>query len=133
LKLQFAKELNRQLLEYYGRIPSAAVLARDFNLRAANVPQISQETARRWIRGLSIPELDKLQILVDWLGLDPNFMRSNENNLNGSNNKHRGKSNPYEAALLEVFRETDTRGKQMLLSMANTLLPGKIPPSVINN
>ena len=133
MKQQFAKELNRQLLEYYGRIPSAAVLARDFNLRAANVPQISQETARRWIRGLSIPELDKLQILVDWLSLDTNFMRSNENNLNGSNNKQRARTNPSEAALLEVFRETDTRGKQMLLSMANTLLPGKIPPSMINN
>jgi hypothetical protein len=66
LKNLFSKELNRQLLEYYGRIPSAAVLARDYNLRAANAPQISQEAARRWIRGLSIPEMDKIHILVNW-------------------------------------------------------------------
>jgi hypothetical protein len=129
LKNLFAKELNRQLLEYYGRIPSAAVLARDYNLRAANAPQISQEAARRWIRGLSIPEMDKIHILVNWLGLDPNFMRSAEDPVQSNYQKQSNNQNSLEQALLQVFRETDGRGKQLLINVANTLIPGKIPPS----
>ncbi len=75
MKDQFAKTLSRYLLEYYGRIPSASILARDFNLRTGtHVAQISPETARRWIRGLSMPEMDKLQVLVDWLHLEIRFL-----------------------------------------------------------
>lgn len=57
---------------HYGRIPSAAVAARDFNLRNPNTPAISEETARRWMRGLSLPEGERMTVLVRWLGLDMN-------------------------------------------------------------
>jgi hypothetical protein len=39
--------------------------------------------------------------------------------------------NPVESALLQAFRETDTRGKRILLAIAETLIPGMIPPSAL--
>ncbi len=39
--------------------------------------------------------------------------------------------NTVELALLQVFRETDLRGKRILLAIAETLVPGMIPPSAL--
>ncbi len=141
MKDQFAKTLARYLLDYYGRIPSAAILARDFNLRAgAQTAHISPETARRWIRGLSMPEMDKLQVMVDWLRLEISFLgRPSEGSENreastpnvGSGGMVSRNINTVELALLQVFRETDLRGKRILLAIAETLVPGMIPPSAL--
>ena len=38
---QFARALNRGLFRYYGRNPSAAMVARDFNLRSRSESPIS--------------------------------------------------------------------------------------------
>ena len=137
MKEQFAKTLSRHLLDYYGRIPSASVLARDFNLRAAGgVAHISPETARRWIRGLSMPEMEKLQVIVDWLHLEVGFLANAAPSLGRPKDSTSGVGqsrslNPVESALLQAFRETDTRGKRMLLAIAETLIPGMIPPSAL--
>ena len=71
VKTVFAKELCKRLVDHYGRMPSAAVVSRDFNFRCPQLSPISQETARRWIRGLSLPEVERLATLVSWLQLDP--------------------------------------------------------------
>lgn len=71
-KQAFAQAMTDALRVHYGRIPSAAVAARDFNLRNPNTPAISEETARRWMRGLSLPEGERMTVLVRWLGLDMN-------------------------------------------------------------
>lgn len=71
-KQAFSKAVNEALRAYYGRVPSAAVTARDFNLRNPDTPPISEETARRWMRGLSFPEGERMSVLVRWLGLDLN-------------------------------------------------------------
>lgn len=47
-------------------------MAREFNLRAYDTTPISQESARRWIRGVSLPEEERLRVLVEWLDLDFN-------------------------------------------------------------
>jgi hypothetical protein len=134
MKEQFAKSLARHLLDYYGRVPSASILARDFNFRVATEgAQISQETARRWIRGISMPELDKLQVLVDWLNLEMSFMgrRIDDTGLELNSTSNGGSTkalNQVEAALLQVFRETDLRGKRSILALADAIIPGAIPP-----
>jgi hypothetical protein len=139
MKAQFAKTLSRHLLDYYGRIPSASVLTRDFNLRAGSkVAHISPETARRWVRGLSMPEMDKLQVIVDWLHLDIGFLSSTAETPAGQYDStfNVGQSRPLNAteqALLQVFRETDIRGKRILLAIAETLIPGMIPPSALKS
>ena len=73
MKEQFARSLCESLQVRYGKVPSAAVVARDFNLRAYGVAPITQESARRWMRGESFPSPKHLEILISWLGvsLDP--------------------------------------------------------------
>ena len=128
IKTRFSTSLNQQLLEYYRRIPSASILARDFNSRSQGLMNpITQETARRWIRGLSMPEMDKLQVLINWLDLniDLNFKSIAPEKETGAQINARRTTvvlNETEAQLLQIFRETDVRGKRILLSLAKTLM-----------
>jgi hypothetical protein len=70
LKDVFSKALEQALIARYSKIPSAAFVAKEFNLRALDIDPISQETARKWLRGLGVPKLNKLLILQAWLGID---------------------------------------------------------------
>ncbi len=70
IRNNFSEALEKALIERYKKLPSAAFLAKEFNIRAKDIYTIRQETARKWLRGLAIPELDKLLILHIWLGLD---------------------------------------------------------------
>jgi hypothetical protein len=132
LKSRFSASLNTQLLSYYRRIPSASILARDFNMRAqGSISPITQETARRWIRGLSMPEMDKLQILAQWLELDINLNLNpiptgQEINPSQDRRKKTVSLNEVEAQLLQVFRETDVRGKRVLLAVARSLMQSDV-------
>ena len=74
LQESFALALRSSLLERYHKIPSAAFLAKEFNLRACNCEPITQESARRWLNGLAIPKFDKLLLLRSWLDLDLNVL-----------------------------------------------------------
>ncbi len=65
-----AKSLNKALLNKFGKIPSASVFANQFNLRAYGTKTITRETARKWLLGLAVPEIDKLVVLIEWLDLD---------------------------------------------------------------
>lgn len=58
----------------FKEVPSAAFIAKEFNLRSSGLDPISQESARRWLRGLAIPEFDKLLVLRSWLDLDLNAL-----------------------------------------------------------
>ena len=133
IKNRFSTSLNQQLQTYYRRIPSASILARDFNSRAHGLMSpISQETARRWIRGLSMPEMDKLQILIQWLEINIDLNFHNTESLKADNpRKELGRKtvslNDAEAQLITIFRETDIRGKRVLLSVAKTLLQAENP------
>ncbi len=72
IKDVFSRSLRACLHKHYGKVPTASIIARDFNLRAYDIEPITQESARRWIRGLSIPEEDRLKVLIEWLKLDFN-------------------------------------------------------------
>lgn len=66
----FADALVESLRKHYGgRIPSFSTIARDFALHSpAGLAPISAETPRKWIRGESLPSLERLQTLALWLG-----------------------------------------------------------------
>ena len=74
LKDVFSKALVQALIARYSTMPSAAFVAREFNLRALDIDPISQESARKWLRGLGVPKLNKLVILQVWLGIDLNSL-----------------------------------------------------------
>ncbi len=72
LKESFACAFRLALKQHYQSLPSAAMLARDFNLRNQGRAGISQETARRWMRGECLPDEEKVHVLAPWLDLDLN-------------------------------------------------------------
>lgn len=72
LKNRFSKIFRDSLKERYGKLPSANCVARDFNLIAYDINPVTQETVRRWMRGISMPEDVKLKVLANWLHLDLN-------------------------------------------------------------
>jgi hypothetical protein len=67
---RFAKVLRQKLTERFGDMPSAGRVANHFNLRAHGAGTITTEAARRWINGLSVPELARFRVLSEWLGVD---------------------------------------------------------------
>lgn len=71
VKERFAQVLRTTLVAHFGgRLPSNAVIAREFNLRAYGADPVTQESVRRWVQGISMPDETKLRILVVWLDLD---------------------------------------------------------------
>ena len=74
-----------------------------------------------------MPEMDKLQILIQWLGVNIDLNVDGVDarksaNLRGDGGKKTVSLNEAEAQLLQIFRETDIRGKRVLLSLAKTLM-----------
>lgn len=76
----FSRSLKDLLTAKYGYMPSAAKFSDAFNLRAHGTTTISRETARKWIRGEAIPELSRLKVLMNWLGLKPSTFLEGEFN-----------------------------------------------------
>ena len=74
LRDSFASALNNSLLLRYQKMPSAAFVAKEFNLRSHMTEAITQESARRWLRGLAIPDLAELLVLRSWLDIDLNAL-----------------------------------------------------------
>jgi hypothetical protein len=70
----FSIALQKALLKRYKKIPSSSFIAKEFNLRSAFTKPITAEAARRWIKGISVPEFEKLAILRNWLALDLNLI-----------------------------------------------------------
>ena len=64
-----AEVIKSGLIDQYGKVPSAAFIADNFNLRAYGTSTISRETARKWLSGTAVPEVDKLIVLVKWLNI----------------------------------------------------------------
>ncbi len=69
----FARRLE-EALERRGKKPGATALEREFNLRWRGEP-ISSHAARKWLKGMSIPTQDKLQVLARWLDVSEEWLR----------------------------------------------------------
>ena len=103
---RFSRALNRGLFRYYGRNPSAAMVARDFNLRSRSESPISQEASRKWMRGLTVPELAKMQVLAEWLNLDLRTLDAGDEPVTASHDVHR-RSGP--SAALDAISDVGLR------------------------
>jgi hypothetical protein len=119
IKDLFSRSLRRCLHAHYGKVPTASVLARDFNLHAYGIDPITQESARRWLRGVSIPEDDRLKIIVEWLHLDFNEVLCSSNNgaaklQEVDKNIGNGLSEPDELLINMVFKLTPDEKKIVL-------------------
>ena len=68
LKKKFSKELNTCLEKKYKRKIKNAEFATFYNLQFDR--SITSETARRWLLGLSVPNVSIINDLSNWLEMD---------------------------------------------------------------
>ena len=72
-KSGFAERLGASMARAgYAARPS--VLEREFNTRYWG-RSVTLQGVRRWLRGEAIPSQDKLQVLADWLQVEPQSLR----------------------------------------------------------
>lgn len=71
LRRNFSNALRTALMNRMGKMPSSTHFANQFNFRSQGTTAITRETARKWVTGQAIPEIERLQILIEWLELDP--------------------------------------------------------------
>lgn len=72
-KTEFAQRLSTAM-ERAGYPVRPVVLEREFNTRYWG-RSVTLQGVRRWLRGEAIPSQDKLQVLADWLGVEPEVLR----------------------------------------------------------
>lgn len=75
-KTEFSQRL-RQAMESNGYPIRPIILEREFNTRYWGRP-ITVQAVRRWLRGEAIPSQEKLQVLADWLKVEPHVLRFGE-------------------------------------------------------
>lgn len=69
VKDNFSKALRNSLKQAYGGLmPATTTVARDFALKSPHLSHVSAETIRKWMRGICLPHVSRMQVLIDWLG-----------------------------------------------------------------
>jgi len=75
-KAEFSQRL-RKAIEDAGYPVRPIVLEREFNTRYWG-QSVTVQAVRRWLRGEAIPSQEKLQVLADWLEVEPHILRFGE-------------------------------------------------------
>jgi len=72
-KLEFSERL-REAMRQAGYPLRPSVLEREFNTRYWGAP-VTIQAVSRWLNGQAIPAQDKLQVLAEWLKVEPQVLR----------------------------------------------------------
>ena len=75
-KIEFSKRLRR-VMQAAGYAVSPTVVEREFNLRWHG-RSISTQAAWSWLNSKAIPAQDKMQVLAEWLKIEPEVLRFGE-------------------------------------------------------
>jgi len=75
-KLEFAERL-RNAMQAAGYEARPSVLEKGFNSRYWG-RSVTFQAASRWLRGEAIPSQEKLQVLAEWLKIEPHALRFGE-------------------------------------------------------
>ena len=75
-KAEFSQRL-RKAIEDAGYTVRPIVLEREFNTRYWG-RSVTVQAVRRWLRGEAIPSQEKLQVLAEWLKVEPHALRFGE-------------------------------------------------------
>lgn len=75
-KIEFSSRLRAAMVKA-GYPASPAVLEREFNLLWYG-RSVSNQAAWSWLNSKSIPTQDKIQVLADWLKVEPQVLRFGE-------------------------------------------------------
>lgn len=125
----FAERLRR-LMETEGHEPRPAVLEREFNERFWG-RSISFQTASAWLRGMAIPTQDKLEVLADWLKVEPQVLRYGDKAARGIREARAawpgGLPAPDRAAI-EAYLALPRSQRKLVRELVQALSAGKPPP-----
>ena len=108
---KFERTLGTGIAKKFGRQVSAQRFADQFNLHAHGTDTISRETARKWIRGTTIPDYERLAVLIEWLELDPLEFLGNEN----------AKKNHTLLNEVDIFVPDESKRMEDLMEIVKTL------------
>jgi len=75
-KIEFSNRLRDAMIKA-GYVASPSVLEHEFNLRWYG-RSISNQAAWGWLNNRSIPTQEKLQVLAEWLKIEPEVLRFGE-------------------------------------------------------
>lgn len=75
-KAEFAERLKQAMIAA-GYEPRSSVLEREFNQRFWG-RSVTFQAARQWLRGDTLPQQEKLQVLAEWLNVEPHVLRYGE-------------------------------------------------------
>ena len=115
----FSDELNKALrLKYKSKKISALYFATQFNKQCKKSSlYISQESARKWLKGLSFPNQERVMVLILWLKLDSRLFYIED--LQTSNDDDKKQSIIAEEA--KALRETLIKMSTKLLELIKTI------------
>ena len=115
----FSDELNRAVrLKYKSKKISALYFATQFNKHCKKSSlHISQESARKWLKGLSFPNQERVMVLILWLKLDSRLFYIED--LQTSNDDDNNQSIIAEQA--KTLKETLIKMTTKLLELIKTI------------
>ncbi|MBS4096315.1 MAG: helix-turn-helix domain-containing protein [Sulfuricella sp.] len=100
-KTEFAARLRDAMIAA-GYEPRPATLEKGFNARYWG-RSVTYQAVSRWLRGEAIPAQDKLQVLAEWLGVEPHLLRFGEKSLKTAQNRKKRWEEAIDFKEREVF------------------------------
>ncbi|MCC7309705.1 MAG: helix-turn-helix transcriptional regulator [Sulfuritalea sp.] len=86
-KAEFSQRLRRAM-EQGGYPVRPIVLEREFNTRYWG-RAVTVQAVRRWLRGEAIPSQEKLQVIAEWLKVEPHALRFGEGKIKAIQEKRK--------------------------------------------
>lgn len=71
--MEFAQRLRQSMIDA-GYEARPVILEKGFNSRYWG-QSVTFQAVSRWLRGQAIPSQDKLQVIAEWLGVEPHVLR----------------------------------------------------------
>jgi hypothetical protein len=115
----FSDELNQALrFKYKSKKISALYFATQFNKQCKKSSlHISQESARKWLKGLSFPNQERIMVLILWLKLDSRLFYIKDLQTSNADNK----SQSIIAEEAKALKETLIKMSTKLLELIKTI------------
>jgi hypothetical protein len=115
----FSDELNKALrLKYKSKKISALYFATQFNKQCKKSSlYISQESARKWLKGLSFPNQERVMVLILWLKLDSRLFYIKDLQISNDDDKKQSIIAEEAKALKETLIKMSTK----LLELIKTI------------
>lgn len=120
-KQRFAERLRAAMIRA-GYEPRANVLETNFNTRYWG-RAVTYQAARRWLKGLSIPEQDKLQVLAEWLAVHPQALRFGEQAVAHEQRLRDARRSlaPFDSALIDALLQLPMAHRRLIGDLVRAL------------